>query len=77
MVHHDTDCQFQPYRFELMPIPQKQNLHLKMQLTHIQNNAQGPPRAMAVATPAILPVPTLPETANANAWKEETPCSDS
>ena len=27
-------------------------------ITHIQNTAPGPPRAIAVATPARLPVPT-------------------
>ena len=27
-------------------------------MTHIQNTAPGPPVAMAVATPAMLPVPT-------------------
>ena len=31
--------------------------------------APGPPRAIAKATPAILPFPTVPETAVANAWK--------
>ncbi len=27
-------------------------------MTHIQKTAPGPPTAMAVATPAMLPVPT-------------------
>ncbi|KAB7756904.1 hypothetical protein MPHL43072_20995 [Mycolicibacterium phlei DSM 43072] len=27
---------------------------------HIQNRAPGPPNAIAVATPAMLPVPTRP-----------------
>ena len=31
--------------------------------THIQNNAPAPPAATAVATPAILPKPTVPPTA--------------
>ena len=30
---------------------------------HIQNTAPGPPTAMAVATPAILPVPTVADRA--------------
>ena len=30
---------------------------------HIQNKAPGPPAAMAVATPAILPVPTVADKA--------------
>ena len=30
---------------------------------HIQNSAPGPPTAMAVATPAILPVPTVADSA--------------
>ena len=38
---------------------------------HIQNTAPGPPMAMAVATPARLPVPTLVATETAKAWKEE------
>ena len=28
-------------------------------LIHIQNTAPGPPMAMATATPAILPIPTV------------------
>jgi len=34
---------------------------------HIQNRAPGPPRAIAVATPTILPVPTVAESAVINA----------
>ena len=30
---------------------------------HIQNSAPGPPSAMAVATPAMLPVPTVAASA--------------
>ena len=30
---------------------------------HIQNKAPGPPTAIAVATPAILPVPTVADSA--------------
>ena len=41
--------------------------------THIQNTAPGPPNAMAVATPTMFPVPTLPESAMENASKEEIP----
>ena len=40
-------------------------------MTHIQNTAPGPPTAMAVATPARLPVPTRVATDTAKAWKEE------
>src|SRR5690625_4600860 len=32
-------------------------------VTHIQNSAPGPPMAMAVATPTILPVPTVAASA--------------
>ena len=38
---------------------------------HIQNSAAGPPRKMAKATPAMLPVPTVPERAVESAWKCE------
>jgi len=36
---------------------------------HIQKIAPGPPRAIAPATPAILPVPTVPARAVQTAWK--------
>ena len=36
-------------------------------ISHIQKTAPGPPRAMAVATPAKLPVPTLEAVAMQNA----------
>jgi hypothetical protein len=36
-------------------------------ITHIQNTAPGPPAAMAVATPAMLPMPTRPDSDIANA----------
>ena len=36
-------------------------------VTHIQNTAPGPPRWIAVATPAILPVPTVADSAVARA----------
>ena len=45
--------------------------------THIQNTALGPPKPIAAATPAILPVPTLPDSETASAWNEEMPSSDS
>lgn len=32
-------------------------------VTHIQNSAPGPPTAMAVATPAMLPVPMVADSA--------------
>ena len=35
--------------------------------TIIQNVAPGPPKAIAKATPAIFPLPTVPETAVARA----------
>ena len=40
-------------------------------MTHIQNTAPGPPTAMAVATHARFPVPTLVATDTAKAWKDE------
>ena len=36
---------------------------------HIQKSAPGPPEAMAVATPAMLPVPTVAARAVIKAWK--------
>jgi len=35
----------------------------------IQNAAPGPPSAMAVVTPAILPSPTVADRAVVSAWK--------
>lgn len=35
---------------------------------HIQNTAPGPPSAMAVATPAILPVPMVAASAVIRDW---------
>ena len=35
----------------------------KRAVTHIQKIAPGPPSAIAVATPARLPVPTWPDSA--------------
>ncbi len=36
---------------------------------HIQKTAPGPPMAIAPATPAILPVPTVDAKAVQTAWK--------
>ena len=36
---------------------------------HIQKSAPGPPAAMAVATPAMFPVPTVAARAVIRAWK--------
>ena len=44
----------------------------KSAITHIQNNAPGPPTATAIATPARLPVPTWEATAIQNAWNPVT-----
>ena len=46
----------------------------KKAMTHIQKMAPGPPRAMAVATPTMFPVPTRPDRATQKASKEEMPC---
>ena len=40
--------------------------------TKIQNAAPGPPIEIEIATPAILPIPIVPDKAVAKAWKEET-----
>lgn len=40
-------------------------------ISHIQKMAPGPPTAMAVATPARLPVPTRVAIETAKAWNEE------
>ena len=45
-------------------------------IIHIQNSAPGPPNAMAVATPAMLPVPTRPASDMVSAWKLDTPDGD-
>ena len=39
----------------------------KKPATVIQKAAPGPPMRMAIATPAILPMPTVPERAAAKA----------
>jgi hypothetical protein len=38
----------------------------------IQKVAPGPPIETAIATPAMLPSPTVPESAVASAWKCDT-----
>ena len=45
----------------------------KKEETHIQKMAPGPPAAMAVAAPAMLPVPIWAATAVARDWKELIP----
>ncbi len=40
--------------------------------SHIQNSAPGPPATMAVATPTILPVPMVADSAVHSAAKLET-----
>src|SRR5690625_6080534 len=45
-------------------------------INHIQKTAPGPPMAIAVATPAMFPVPIRPDMAIENAWNELTPLSD-
>ena len=41
----------------------------KKPTTHIQNTAPGPPRLMAMATPPMLPRPTVADSAADRAWK--------
>lgn len=43
---------------------------------HIQNTAPGPPKAMAVATPPMLPMPTRLASDIISDWKDEVPFSD-
>ena len=45
-------------------------------MSHIQKAAPGPPTTIAVATPAILPVPTREAVAIIRAWNEEIPFSE-
>ena len=40
-------------------------------LTHIQNIAPGPPMTSAMATPAMLPNPTVAATTEARAWADD------
>ena len=44
--------------------------------THIQNTAPGPPKAIAVATPPMLPMPTRPDSDIISDWKEEVPSGE-
>ncbi|MNY67394.1 hypothetical protein D3C86_2049730 [compost metagenome] len=44
-------------------------------ITHIQKIAPGPPRVMATATPAMLPVPTRAASEVHRAWNEEIPAA--
>ena len=44
-------------------------------ITHIQNTAPGPPKAMAAATPALLPMPMRPDIDSASA-RTRTPASE-
>ncbi len=48
-----------------------------MALTHIQNTAPGPPMAIAIATPAMLPIPTVAATTDTSAWADEIPPPES
>ena len=41
----------------------------KNAVTHIQKIAPAPPTDSAVATPAMLPIPTVPASDVAAAWK--------
>jgi hypothetical protein len=43
----------------------------KQALIHIQTRAPGPPRTMAVATPTMLPVPTVAARAVMSDWNGE------
>lgn len=44
---------------------------------HIQNIAPGPPAMSAVATPVMLPVPSVAARAVQNAWNWDMDCSSS
>lgn len=46
-------------------------------MTHIQNTAPGPPNAMAVATPPMLPMPTRPASDIMRDWRDEVPSAES
>ena len=43
---------------------------------HIQKTAPGPPNVIAVAMPAMLPMPMRPDRDIASAWNEDTPAED-
>ena len=42
-----------------------------MAMSHIQKTAPGPPMAMAVAMPTMLPVPTRDAVETMSAWNDE------
>ncbi len=44
---------------------------------HIQKTAPGPPKAMAVATPPMLPMPTRLARDIISDWKDEVPSTES
>ena len=46
-------------------------------VTHIQKSAPGPPQWIARATPAMLPMPTVADSAVVSAWKWVTSPSSS
>ena len=46
------------------------------ELTHIQNTAPAPPAAMADATPAMFPTPSVPASARVTARNGDTPSPD-
>ena len=46
-------------------------------VTHIQKSAPGPPQWIASATPAMLPIPTVADSAVVSAWKWVTSPSSS
>lgn len=43
-------------------------------ISHIQAIAPGPPTAIAVPTPAMVPTPTREAADRVNAWKAEIDC---
>ena len=43
-------------------------------ISHIQKTAPGPPTAIAVPTPAMLPTPTREAAEIVNAWNADTDC---
>ena len=56
----------------IMNLTQNLSAIAKTAPTHIQNIAPGPPTEIAIATPAMLPRPTVPDNAVAKAPKVET-----
>src|SRR5690625_7238338 len=45
-------------------------------IIHIQNTAPGPPKAIAVATPPMLPMPTRLASDIIRDWNDEVPSAD-